>query len=166
MVAMLKTTSATVNKHVLFLIKFSRKNHEKKRENMRKSTDATKIDSKSSVEPLFLATNRFSIDFGIPGGTPKCLKIGDPFWVKGSWRASGCLSWFRKACQRLLLPSGWSFCRFWVEKRVPRETRSRFKPYKPTTQPPSVPTIRQSLHPTIQSMGRRAREAFTIIIII
>ena len=75
----MKKTSTAVNKYIICLIKFSRKIDEKKRENMRKSTDATKIDSKSSVEPLFLATNQFLIDFGVPGGTSKCLKIGEGF---------------------------------------------------------------------------------------
>ena len=86
---MLKKLRAALEKCIVFLIEKSSKIDEKSSPKVRKTLFARKIDKKSLPGAPFGAKDRFLVDFGVPEGTPKLLKIFEEFWEKGSWEPSG-----------------------------------------------------------------------------
>ena len=76
---MLKKLRAALEKCIDFLIKKSSKIDEKSSPKVRKTLFARKIDKKSLPGAPFGAKDRFLVDFGVPEGSPKLLKINAPF---------------------------------------------------------------------------------------
>ena len=72
----MKKTRAVVKKHVCFFIDFSWKIKQKSTKKSRKTTFATKIDKKAFLGAPFFAKSRFLVDFGVPEGTVKLVKMG------------------------------------------------------------------------------------------
>ena len=56
---------------------------------MKKTLFARRIYNKSLPGAPFGAKGRFLVDFGVPEGTLKLVKIYGTFWEKGSWEPSG-----------------------------------------------------------------------------
>ena len=85
----MKNARAASKKCIDFFINFSLKINEKSSPKVRKTLFARKIDKKSLPGAPFGAKDRFLVDFGVPEGTQKLLKIYEEFWVKESWEPSG-----------------------------------------------------------------------------
>ena len=85
----MKTFCAALKKYIDFFVVFSPKIDGKSSPKVRKTPFARKIDKKPLPDIHFWFRDRFLVDFGVPEGTPKLLKINAPFWVKGSWEPSG-----------------------------------------------------------------------------
>ena len=79
---MLKKLRAALEKCIDFLIKKSSKIDEKSSPKVRQTLFARKIDKKSLPGAAFGAKGRFLVDFGVPEGTPKFVKIYGGFWEK------------------------------------------------------------------------------------
>ena len=86
---MLKKPRAALKKCIDFCIDFSPKINEKSSPKVRKTLFARKNDKKSLPDAPFGAKGRFWVDFWVPVGTLKLVKICGPFWEKGSWEPSG-----------------------------------------------------------------------------
>ena len=86
---MLEKMQEGLEKNIGFSIDFSSKIDPKSSSKSRNTASAAKIDKRTLPGTAFLGQSRFFVFFWAPGGTPKLLKIYDPFPVKGSWKPSG-----------------------------------------------------------------------------
>ena len=109
----MKKNTRGCEKHVCFFIDFPWKIDQKSIKKSTKTVFATKIDKKAFPGALFVAKSRFLVDFGVPEGTQKLLKIYETFWVKGSWEPSG--SHFERFSAFVSI-----LARFWLDFGYPR----------------------------------------------